>query len=105
MGDGVSVGRGVFVGRGVLVIVGVSDGGGVGDVVKVAVAVFVGVGQVVAGGWRGAAQRRERPGIESEGITDVVEADGVGQLREEQRDDVTPRRKRAGFRIDLRVPG
>ena len=69
------------------------------------VAVFVGVGQIVAAGRGGAPQSRERTRVQAQGITDVVEPDGVGQLRVEQRDDVAPRRERAGFLIDPRRAG
>src|SRR5689334_14307158 len=55
------------------------------------VAVFIGVGKVVAAGRPCPAQSRKRPTVQPQGITDIIEADGVGQLRKEHADHVTPR--------------
>src|SRR5689334_683012 len=55
------------------------------------VAVFIGVGKVVAARRGCPAQSRKRPTVQPQGITDIVEADGVGQLRKEHADHVTPR--------------
>lgn len=66
------------------------------------VAVLVGVGEIVAGGRGGPAQGRERPGVQPQRVTDIVESEGVGQLRVEQRDDVAPRREGAGLLVHPR---
>src|SRR5690348_8569921 len=54
------------------------------------VAVFIGVGKVVAAGRPCPAQSRKRPTVQPQGITDIIEAEGVGQLRKEHADHVTP---------------
>ena len=56
---------------------------------------FVGVREVVARGRRGTANGGERAGVLTQRITDIIEADGVGELGEEQADDMAPRRCRA----------
>ena len=60
---------------------------------------FVGMGQVVAGGRRGAAQRRKRAGVQAQRVTNIIEPDGVRQLRVEQRDDMAPRTEGAGLLV------
>lgn len=53
------------------------------------VAFLVGVGEAVLARRRGPAQDRERPRVQAQAVTDIVETDGVDQLRVEQRHDVT----------------
>lgn len=69
------------------------------------VAVMVSMGEVVAGGRSGAAQGGERAGMQAQGVADVIEAEGVGGLREEQRDDMAPGTEGAGLLIHLSVSG
>ena len=57
----------------------------------------IGVGEAVAAGRRCAANGRERPRVQTQTVADIVEADGVRELRKEQTDDVTPRFEGAGF--------
>jgi hypothetical protein len=65
----------------------------------------IGVGQAVATGRSGAANGRERAGVQAQTVADIVEADGVRELGEEQTDDVTPRFERAGFFLRARLAG
>ena len=67
------------------------------------VAMFVGMGEIVAGGRRSPSQRGERSRVQAQRVTDVVETDGVGELGIDQRHHVAPRRKRAGLLIHARV--
>jgi hypothetical protein len=54
------------------------------------VAMFIGVGKGVATRRGCPAQGRKRPAVQAQGVTDIIEADGVGQLRKEHADHVTP---------------
>lgn len=50
----------------------------------------IGVREVVAAGRGGPPDRRLEAGVQVQGDTDIVESHTMGQLGEEQRDDVTP---------------
>jgi hypothetical protein len=63
----------------------------------------VGVRERVFAGRRGRAQGRERTGVQVQGVTHVIEAQGMGQLGVEQADDLTPRTERAGVVFDAGV--
>src|SRR6516162_9505584 len=54
------------------------------------VATLIGMGKVVATRSSGSAQGRKRAAVQSQRVTDVVQADGVSQLRKEHADHVTP---------------
>ena len=60
---------------------------------------LVGMRKIVAAGRRRPTQRRERPRMQTQRVTDVVETQGVGQLRKEQSHDMAPGTKGAGFFI------
>jgi len=66
---------------------------------------FVGMGQIVAGGGSSTSQRGERSRVQPQRVTNVVEPDGVGQLRIEQRDNVAPRTERASLLVNFGRPG
>ena len=51
------------------------------------------VREPVAARWRRAPNRRERPTVQAQRITHIVEPDGVSQLRVEHRHNMTPCRK------------
>ena len=57
--------------------------------------------EVVAAGGRGSPDAGERPGVQLQGIANVVESDAVSQLRVKQADDVAPRCEGPGFFIRL----
>jgi hypothetical protein len=59
----------------------------------------IGVGQIIARRRSGRADADEQARMQSQAVADVVETDGVGQLRVEQRDHMTPRR--IGSRLAL----
>ena len=63
------------------------------------VAFTVGVGERVLAGRRGPTNRRQRPRMQVQRITDIVETQGVGQLGVEQTQDMTPRTKRPGVGV------
>lgn len=65
----------------------------------------VGGGKAVLAGRAGPAQGRERTRVQPQGVADVVEAEGVGELGEDQAHHMTPRREGAGFFCDPGVPG
>jgi hypothetical protein len=54
------------------------------------VTMFIGVGEVVAARRGGPAQGRKRPAVQPQGVTDVIKANRMGQLRKEHADHVTP---------------
>ena len=54
------------------------------------VAFLVGVREAVPARRGGPAQARERPGVQAQAVTDIVETDGVNELGIEQRHDMTP---------------
>jgi hypothetical protein len=54
------------------------------------IALTIGVGQVVARGRRGPAQADEQAAVQSQTIANIVEPDGVNQLRVEKGDDMAP---------------
>ena len=58
---------------------------------------------VLAGRGR-AAHRREWSRMQTQGVADIVEADGVGELGVEQAHHMTPRRKRAGAFDHTSIP-
>jgi hypothetical protein len=55
------------------------------------VAALIGVGKIVATRSTRPAQGRKRPAVKPQRITDVVQTDGMSQLRKEHTDYVTPR--------------
>jgi hypothetical protein len=61
------------------------------------IAPAVGVRKRVFGRRRGPAQRRQRPGVQTQGVADVIESETVGKLGVKQTDDVTPRTESAGL--------
>lgn len=68
------------------------------------VALLVGVGEGVAR-WRGDAEAGERRAFEPQPVADVIEADGVGELREEHRREMAGDAEGAGLGIDSRLAG
>src|SRR5947209_20408803 len=54
------------------------------------VAMFIGVGKGVATRRGCPAQGRKRPAVQPQRVTDIVEANRMGQLRKEHADHVTP---------------
>lgn len=68
-------------------------------------ALTVGGGEAVFAGRAGPAQGRERTRVQPQGVADVVEAQGVGELGEDQAHHMAPRRETAGFFCDARIPG
>ena len=69
------------------------------------VALSVGVGEVVATGRGGAAQGGQRPGVQLQGITHIVQANAVAQLSLRETDHVTPRREGAYLFVHPGLPG
>ena len=65
----------------------------------------VGVAQVVARRRCGPANGRERPRVQPQAVAHVVEADGMGHLRKEQRHGVAPIREAARFGRALLLVG
>ena len=65
---------------------------------------LIGVGKIIAAGRSRSSQARQRPRMQPEGITHVVESDAMGQLRIQQRDDMTPRAERPNFLLYARFP-
>src|SRR6266566_5305385 len=65
----------------------------------------VGVGKGIALGRGGAANRRQRTGMQLQSIADIVQSQAMCQLRIEQRDDVTPRFKGSRLLLHLCLPG
>ena len=61
------------------------------------IAPAVGVRERVFGRGCGPAQCRQRPGVQPQRVTDVIEPEAVGELGVEQADDMTPRTERAGL--------
>ena len=57
---------------------------------QVGIAFLVGVGKIIAAGWRGGAQRHQQPTVQAQGIAHVVETDGMSKLRVDQTDQMTP---------------
>ena len=55
------------------------------------VAMLIGVGKIVAAGWSRSAQGRKQAAVEPQRVTDVVQTDGMSQLRKEHTHYVTPR--------------
>jgi hypothetical protein len=71
------------------------------------IAFAIGMRKAVLARRRRPADGGERTGSEPEGIGDIVESESVGQLGEQQADDVAPRAVGATLRLDpaLRAPG
>ena len=69
------------------------------------IAPTVGVRQRVFGRRRGPAQCRQRPGVQTQGVADVIESEAVGELGIKQTDDVTPRTESAGLIIHAGLAG
>src|SRR5262245_27890300 len=59
------------------------------------VAALISMGKVVATRSSGSAQGRKRAAVQSQGVTDVIKADGVRRLRKEHADHMTPCTERA----------
>ena len=68
------------------------------------VPLLVGMGEVVAAGRRGGPQRHQKPAVQAQGVADIVEADGVGQVCVDQADQMAPWRKRPRFFCPRRSP-
>lgn len=64
----------------------------------------VGMGKGVARRGPGPADGLKLPGDEAQRVAHIVEAQRVGQLRVNQRDQMTPRRERAGLENRTRLP-
>ena len=64
----------------------------------------VGGGERILAGRGRATHRRERPRMQAQGVADIVEADGMGQLGVEQAHHMTPRRERPGAFDDASIP-
>jgi len=58
---------------------------------------FVRMRKSVACRRRGSAPAGKRPRVEPQSIANIIEADAVGELREEQSHDMAPRCKGSGF--------
>lgn len=71
----------------------------------VAVAGFVGVGEGVFGRRRGTSDGGKLGGVMCQPVTDIVEADGMGQLGIEQGHDMTPWAEGAGLLVDAIFAG
>lgn len=71
----------------------------------IAVACLIGMGEGVAGRSNGSAHAAEPTGVDAQGIADVVETDGVGELGEEQAHDMTPWGEGAGLPINAILSG
>ena len=71
----------------------------------VAVTSLVGVGEGVAGGRESSAQTAEPAGGDAQGVADIVESEGVGELREEQAGHMAPRGEGAGLLINPVLAG
>ena len=56
-------------------------------------------------GAAGAANGRERAGVQAQGVADIIETEGVGELGEDQAHDMTPRCEGAGLFLDAGVAG
>jgi len=53
-------------------------------------ALAVGVAEIIARGWRGSADGTQRPRVQPQRVTHVIEADGVSKLRIHQGHRLTP---------------
>ena len=69
------------------------------------IALPVGVRQSVLAGRGGAANGRERTGVQAQRVAGVVETEGVSQLCIEQTHDMAPRFEGAGSFFDAGVTG
>jgi hypothetical protein len=65
----------------------------------------VGMGKAVATGRRGPTEAGQRPRVQLEGITHVVETEAMGQLGIDLAHDMTPRREGARLVLGPRRPG
>lgn len=63
----------------------------------------IGVRESVFAGRRCRAQGRERTGVQTQGVTHIIEPQSVRQLGVEQADDLAPRTERAGVVFDAGV--
>ena len=55
---------------------------------------LVGMGEVVTAGRRRGPQRHQKPAVQAQGVAHIVKADGVGQVRIDQADQMALGRKR-----------
>ena len=66
---------------------------------------LVGVRKIVARRRRRSPDAGQGAGVEPQRVANIVEPDAMSQLREEQREDVTPRFEGPGFLFSSRFPG
>ena len=64
----------------------------------------VGMGKPVLARWRSAANRRQRPGAQPQGVANVIEAQTVRHLGVKQADHMTPRAEGSRFGFTVRGP-
>ena len=58
--------------------------------VRPCVTTLIGVRKIVTAWSRRSAQSRKRPAVQPQRVTDIIEANGVGQLRKKHAHHVTP---------------
>lgn len=68
------------------------------------IAHLVGMGEGIAAGCRGSAQRGEQIPVQPQSVADIIEPDGVGELRVEQAHQMAPGGKRARLPVHARRP-
>src|SRR5271163_3164263 len=71
---------------------------------EVGISFLIGVGEIIAAGRRGPAQRHQRPAVQAQPVADVVEADGVRELGVDQAHQMAPWAERAGFLVHTGFP-
>src|SRR5207244_10388391 len=69
------------------------------------VALSVGVGKGILTGRGRAANRRQRSGVQPQGVANVIESQGVRQLRVEEADHVAPRTEGATILLHRMLAG
>lgn len=60
--------------------------------------------EVIKAGRRRPAHRGERPAVQTQRVANVIEANGMVDLRIDQADDVAPGTKGPGLSFDARLP-
>jgi hypothetical protein len=68
------------------------------------VTALIGMGKIVATRSSRPAQGRKRAAVQSQRVADIIEADGVSQLREEHADHVTPCTEGSGHGLHAGLP-
>src|SRR6516225_12193231 len=68
------------------------------------IAALIGVGKIVTAGRSRPAQGRKWTAVQPQRITDVIQTDGVGQLRKEHADHMTPGAKGSRHAIHAGLP-